>query len=58
MNKENQKGLFVFPLLILIGLGMAAAGSQSGTQVNGIPLFGLCVMLAFVIQWLVFIPSF
>jgi len=58
MNKENQNGLILFPLLILIGLGIAIAGSQSGTQVYGIPLFGLCVAFAFAIQWLVFIPSF
>ena len=34
------------------------AGSQGGNTVVGIPVFGLMVGLAFLIQWLVFIPAY
>ncbi len=32
--------------------------SQGGATVAGIPVFALCVGLAFLIQWLVFIPAY
>jgi steroid 5-alpha reductase family enzyme len=44
--------------VVLIGLGVALAGSQGGTTVGGIPVFALCVGVAFLIQWLVFIPAY
>ncbi|PKN91472.1 MAG: hypothetical protein CVU44_19130 [Chloroflexi bacterium HGW-Chloroflexi-6] len=58
MKKTDRSALIVFPVLILIGLLFAFAGSQGGTSVAGIPLFALSVGLAFIIQWLVFIPAF
>lgn len=41
-----------------IGYLVAWAGSQYGQTLNGIPLYGLCVSLAFLINWLLFIPAF
>lgn len=58
MDQTNRNALFIFPVLILIGLAIAWAGSQGGSSLGGLPLFGLLVGLAFLIQWLVFIPSF
>jgi steroid 5-alpha reductase family enzyme len=58
MNKTDRNSLLVFPVLILIGLGVAYAGSQGGATAFGIPLFGLAVGLAFLIQWLAFIPAY
>jgi len=58
MKKTDRNSLIAFPILILIGLGVAWAGSQGGNSFNGIPLFGLCVALAFLIQWLAFIPAY
>ena len=42
------------------GLGalMALAGSDGGAQVAGVPVFALCVALAFAIQWLAFVPAY
>jgi steroid 5-alpha reductase family enzyme len=37
---------------------VAWAGSQGGAAVGGIPVFAIVVALAFLIQWLVFVPSF
>lgn len=58
MQKTDRNSLIVFPVLVLIGLMLAWAGSQGGTVLNGIPLFGLSVGLAFLIQWLAFIPAY
>ncbi|MBK8835046.1 MAG: DUF1295 domain-containing protein [Anaerolineae bacterium] len=58
MNKEDRQSLVIFPVLIVVGVLVALAGSQGGRSAFGIPLFALCVGLAFVIQWVVFIPSF
>jgi steroid 5-alpha reductase family enzyme len=58
MQKRDRTALVVFPILILIGLGVALAGSQGGAAAFGLPLFGLAVGLAFLIQWLAFVPAY
>jgi steroid 5-alpha reductase family enzyme len=58
MKKTDRNSLIVFPILVLIGYLVALAGSQNGSSVAGIPVFALLVGLAFVIQWLVFIPAY
>lgn len=55
---KNRSSLIVFPILILIGYLVALAGSQGGVALGGIPVFMLVVALAFLIQWLVFIPAY
>jgi steroid 5-alpha reductase family enzyme len=58
MKKTDRSSLVIFPILVLIGFLVALAGSQGGASVAGIPVFGLSVGLAFLIQWLVFIPAY
>lgn len=58
MNASKIKAIFVLLILIAIGFLFALAGSQGGVLFNGLPLFALLVGFAFLIQWLVFIPSF
>src|SRR5512143_3087680 len=58
MKKADRNSLIAFPLLVLIGVLFALAGSQGGSAIFGFPLFALLVALAFVIQWLAFIPVF
>jgi steroid 5-alpha reductase family enzyme len=58
MKKPDRNALIAFPVLILIGLGVAWSGSQGGAVIANIPVFALVVGLAFVIQWLVFIPAY
>ncbi len=43
---------------LAIGALLAWAGSWQGLMFNGWPVFALSVLLAFVIQWVVFIPAF
>ena len=58
MKKTDRNSLVIFPILVLIGFLVALAGSQGGSLIAGFPVFGLSVGLAFLIQWLVFIPSY
>lgn len=57
MKTERGALLSVF-VVVLIGLAIAVAGSQGGTAFRGVPVFALSVGLAFLIQWLAFIPAF
>jgi steroid 5-alpha reductase family enzyme len=58
MKTADRTALVTFPIVILIGFLVALAGSQNGNSVFGIPVFALCVGLAFLIQWVVFIPAY
>lgn len=58
MEKTDLQALVALVLVVLLGLGLAWAGSQESTIVLGMPLFALAVGLAFVIQWLGFIPAY
>jgi steroid 5-alpha reductase family enzyme len=58
VTKTERNALIALPIVILIALGVALAGSQGGASAAGIPIFALCVGLAFLIQWLAFIPAY
>lgn len=58
MKKSDRNALLAFPIIIIIGLLIAVAGSQGGSTIGGIPVFAFSVGLAFLIQWLVFIPAY
>ena len=58
MTKAERQSLAAVPLVVLLGAALAAAGSQGGASVGGVPVFGVAVAVAFVIQWLVLVPSY
>ena len=58
MKKADRNALIALPVIILVGFGLAMAGSDNSHTAFGMPLFALAVGLAFLIQWLVFIPAF
>jgi len=58
MGKGDLRQVFGIFLVILITVGFAWAGSQDSVKVFGISLFALGVALAFIIQWIAFIPAF
>lgn len=58
MKMINFKSLLVFFLLTGIGYIVALAGGQGGATLGGLPVFMLVVALAFLIQWLAFIPAY
>jgi steroid 5-alpha reductase family enzyme len=58
MKTTDRNSLIAFPILIVIGGLVAWAGSQGGASISGVPVFALSVGLAFLIQWLAFIPAY
>ena len=58
MKRSNPRSFILFPILIVIGALVALAGSQSGATLGGVPVFAILVGLAFLIQWLAFIPAY
>jgi len=56
MNRNQViKSLFIVPLL---GILLAFAGSQNSQTIDGWPLFAICVGIAFLINWIAFIPAY
>ncbi len=56
---QSLKSILTIIIAVALGLGMALAGSWGGeVLVAGLTLFAFGVLLAFGINWLVFIPSF
>ena len=58
MKKEDFRLIIAIIATLLMAAVIAFAGSQKGIIVFGIPLFALCVALAFIIQWIAFIPAY
>jgi steroid 5-alpha reductase family enzyme len=44
--------------VLLIAAGLAFAGSQGGYDISGFPIYALCIAVAFVIQWIAFVPAY
>ena len=57
MKPEDRRAFIATVIVLVVAVGLAAAGSQGGHKVAGIPLYALCVALAFLIQWIAFIPA-
>ena len=58
MKTEDIRALIGIPVILLIAGLLVWAGNQGGLLAFGLPIFGLCVTLAFLIQWVVFIPAY
>lgn len=56
--KSDTPKLVITAVVLLIGAGVALAGSQTGVTVGGMPVFALVVGLAFLIQIVAFVPAF
>ncbi|MDZ7683953.1 MAG: DUF1295 domain-containing protein [Gammaproteobacteria bacterium] len=44
-------------IALLVAALIAAAGSSHSVTLKGVPLFAICAGLAFLIQWIAFIPA-
>jgi steroid 5-alpha reductase family enzyme len=58
MDKTETRSLLAVPLIVLVAVLIAFAGSQGGYDAFGVPIFALGVIIAFLIQWIAFIPAF
>lgn len=57
MSREERGAVIGTAVVVLIGAGLAFAGSQGGHRIAGVPIYALCVAVAFLIQWIAFIPA-
>ena len=44
--------------IVLLALALAWAGSQGGMVAVGVPVFALCALAAFALQWLAYVPAY
>lgn len=57
MESETRRSVTGIVAAILVGALVAWAGSDGSVSVGRVPVFALCGLLAFAVNWLVFIPS-
>lgn len=57
MNPGTRRSVIGIAVAILLGALVALAGSDGSTTIGWMPVFALCALLAYAINWLVFIPS-
>jgi len=58
MKNPVVEAVIAIIVALLVAAGVAWAGSRGGLAVGGVPLFALAGVVAFVIQWVVFVPSY
>ena len=56
-EQKSTQAVVGIAIAVVIGALVAWAGSDGGERVEAIPVFALCGLLAFGINWLAFIPS-
>ena len=56
-SNATARGLIVVAIATAIGLGFAAIAGQGGLRAEGRTVFLGCGLIAFVVNWLVFLPS-
>ncbi len=52
-----MKLIFAIVISTLIGLGVAWAGGQGGVMMGSVSLFFACGVLAFVVNWVAYVPA-
>ena len=57
MTNQNQKSLIGIFASLAIGAMVMLAGSDGSSTIGSIAVFAVCGVLAYVINWAVFIPS-
>lgn len=55
---QNKVTIPASLVVLSLSLLIATAANQGSVSISDIPLFGFAVALSFIIQWIVFIPSF
>ncbi len=58
MDQPTIEALIGIIAAVAVAAALAAAGSAASVNVAGLPVFALCALLAFVIQWIAFVPAY
>ena len=56
-ERSNGQIMAAIVIAIVVGGLVSWAGSDSGNKVGALPIFALCGVLAFAVNWLAFIPA-
>ncbi len=56
-ERTDKQIFFGIAIAIVIGALVALAGSDGGSRVGSLPVFALCGVLAFAVNWAAFIPA-
>ena len=57
MSPQQRQSVIGIAVSVAIGVLIALAGSDGSSEVGSVPVFALCGALAYVINWLAYIPS-
>ena len=57
MRRRTRQALIALPLILAIGAALAVAGSSASVRLLGLPVFALCVALAFAVNVAAFVPA-
>lgn len=57
-QKQNRVSIAGIAVALTLGAGVTAAGSSGSLEAGGISIFAIAAVLAFVINWVVFVPSY
>jgi steroid 5-alpha reductase family enzyme len=58
MEDTNLRSFLAILIILIVAAGITFAGSQGGSEINGIPIYAIGVALAFIINWIAFIPAY
>jgi steroid 5-alpha reductase family enzyme len=57
MDSNNQRSVIGIVVAVTLGVLVMLAGSDGSSQVGSVAVFAVCGLLAYLINWVVFIPS-
>ena len=57
-GRATLRAMLNILIVVVLGATVAVAGSVDGARWNSVPVLLLCAALAFVMQWLAFIPAY
>jgi steroid 5-alpha reductase family enzyme len=57
-RRQRLQALVALPVILVVGAAIGWAGSQGGERVGGMPVFALCALLCFALNWAAFVPSY
>lgn len=58
MNRRQRQSIIAIVVSVVIGVLVAWAGSSGSTKIGSLPVFALCAIAAFAINWIAFIPAY
>ena len=58
MSEALRRAVIAVSVILAIAFGLALAGGDNGQQIGGISIFAFLIIVIFLIQWIVFVPSY